>query len=69
MSYEKLKKDRKKAISSNANTYSKKNYKDVSMKVKPEVAAEFSAICEKEGVSKAEMLRRFIYNYNSSQNT
>lgn len=69
MSYEKLKTDRKKAISRNANTYSKKNYKDVSMKVRPEVAVAFNAICEKEGVSKAEMLRRFIDNYNSSQNT
>lgn len=69
MSYEKLKENRKKAISNNANTYSKKNYKDVSIKVRPEVAAEFSAICEKEGVSKAEMLRRFICNYNSSENT
>lgn len=67
MTYKKLNTERKKAISENANEYAKKNYKDISLKVKIEIAENFNAICKKENVSKAEMFRRMLDFYINQQ--
>ncbi|KND83858.1 ribbon-helix-helix domain-containing protein [Aggregatibacter actinomycetemcomitans] len=63
MGYKRLTQNTKKAISTNANSYSKENYKQVLFKLRPEVVDEFDAICKTEGVSRAEMFRRLLNIY------
>lgn len=63
MGYKRLSGERKKAISAKANAYAKDNYKQIALKLKPEVAEQFDALCEKEGVSRPEMLSKLIQAY------
>ena len=53
MSYSKLSNTRKKTISVNANKYTKDNYRQILLRLKPDVADMFDSICEKEKLSRA----------------
>nr|AAL91680.1 unknown [Aggregatibacter actinomycetemcomitans] len=50
--YSKLKDSTKKLIGDNANTYSKANYKQILLKLRPEVATAFDDVCAAEGIQK-----------------
>lgn len=65
MSYKQLAKNTKKIISDNANKYSKANYKQITLKLRPDVVDKFEAMCEEAGISKAELFRRLINNNNA----
>ncbi|WP_454905648.1 ribbon-helix-helix domain-containing protein [Aggregatibacter sp.] len=65
MSYQKLADSTKKLIGENANNYSKTNYQQITLKLRPEVVERFERMCEEAKVSRAEMFRRLI-NANSS---
>ena len=65
MSYQKLADSTKKLIGENANNYSKANYRQVTLKLRPDVVERFEKMCEDAKVSRAEMFRRLI-NANSS---
>lgn len=65
MSYNQLAKNTKKIISDNANKYSKANYKQITLKLRPDVVDKFEAMCKDAGISRAEMFRRLINNNNA----
>ena len=65
MGYKRLSGERKKAISVKANAYAKDNYKQIALKLKPEIAEQFDALCDQEGVSRPEMLLKLLQDYNS----
>lgn len=65
MSYQKLANSTKKLIGANANNYSKANYRQITLKLRPDVVERFEKMCEEAKVSRAEMFRRLI-NANSS---
>lgn len=60
MSYQKLADSTKKLIGENANNYSKANYRQVTLKLRPDVVERFEKMCEDAKVSRAEMFRRLI---------
>ena len=60
MSYEKLAESTKRIIGENANKYGKENYKQILLKLRPEVVEKFEEMCKKKNVSKSEMFRRLI---------
>lgn len=60
MSYKKLADSTKKIIGENANNYSKANYRQITLKLRPEVVEKFERMCEAAKVSRAEMFRRLI---------
>ena len=64
MSYQKLTAITKKSIGDNANRYSKDNYRQITLKLRPDVVERFERMCEEAKVSRAEMFRRLI-NANS----
>ena len=66
MGYKKLSAVRKKAISENANEYAKANYKQVLLRLKPEMAEEFDGICQAENLSRVEMLSKLLEIYNQT---
>ena len=63
MSYSKLSNARKKTISVNANKYTKDNYRQILLRLKPDVADMFDSVCKAEKLSRAEMLKKFLENY------
>ena len=60
MSYKKLADSTKKIIGENANNYSKANYRQITLKLRPDVVERFEKMCEDAKVSRAEMFRRLI---------
>lgn len=60
MSYKKLTEEQKRALSENANAYSKENYKQISLKLRPDIADKFDAICKIKGVSRPELIKMLI---------
>lgn len=60
--YNKLSEKSKKTISDNAKEYNKQNYKQISIRVKPDVHANFLELCKKNGLSQPEMLEFLINN-------
>lgn len=64
MSYSKLSNTRKKAISVNANKYTKDNYRQILLRLKPDVADMFDSICKTENLSRAEMLKKLLESYS-----
>lgn len=60
MSYKKLTREQKRALSENANAYSKENYKQISLKLRPDIADKFDAICKIKGVSRPELIKMLI---------
>ena len=64
MSYSKLSNTRKKTISVNANKYTKDNYRQILLRLKPDVSDMFDSICEKEKLSRAEMLKKLLETYS-----
>lgn len=60
MSYKKLTGEQKRALSENANAYSKENYKQISLKLRPDIADKFDAICKIKGVSRPELIKILI---------
>ena len=60
MSYKKLTGEQKRALSENANAYSKENYKQISLKLRPDIADKFDAICKIKGVSRPELIKMLI---------
>ena len=63
MSYSKLSNARKKTISVNANKYNKDNYRQILLRLKPDVADMFDSVCKAENLSRAKMLKKFLENY------
>nr|DAS24919.1 MAG TPA: hypothetical protein [Caudoviricetes sp.] len=66
MTYKKLSANRKKALSKNANEYAKTNYKQVLLRLKPEVAEEFERVCQGENLSRVEMLKKLLEIYHQN---
>jgi len=66
MTYKKLSVNRKKALSQNANEYAKANYKQVLLRLKPEVAEEFDRVCQGENLSRVEMLKKLLEIYHQN---
>lgn len=64
MSYNKLSNTRKKTISVNANKYNKDNYRQILLRLKPDVADMFDSICKAENLSRAEMLKKLLESYS-----
>lgn len=62
MSYKKLTGEQKRALSENANAYSKENYKQISLKLRPDIADKFDEICKIKGVSRPELIKMLIDN-------
>lgn len=60
MSYKKLTGEQKRALSENANAYSKENYKQISLKLRPDIAEKFDEICKIKGVSRPELIKMLI---------
>lgn len=60
MSYKKLTEEQKRTLSENANAYSKENYKQISLKLRPDIADKFDAICKIKGVSRPELIKMLI---------
>lgn len=60
MSYKKLTEKQKRALSENANAYSKENYKQISLKLRPDIAEKFDEICKIKGVSRPELIKMLI---------
>lgn len=60
MSYKKLTGEQKRALSENANAYSKENYKQISLKLRPDIADKFDEICKIKGVSRPELIKMLI---------
>lgn len=60
MSYKKLTEEQKRTLSENANAYSKENYKQISLKLRPDIADKFDAICKIKGVSRPELIKILI---------
>lgn len=60
MSYKKLTGEQKRALSENANAYSKENYKQISLKLRPDIADKFDALCKIKGVSRPELIKILI---------
>lgn len=60
MSYKKLTEEQKRALSENANAYSKENYKQISLKLRPDIADKFDEICKINGVSRPELIKMLI---------
>lgn len=67
MSYKKLADSTKKIIGENANNYSKANYRQITLKLRPEVVEKFERMCEEAKVSRAEMFRRLINTSSSKE--
>ena len=64
MSYSKLSKERKKNIGRNANNYAKEMYKQFTIRLDPGLADKFDSVCQKEGVSRPELIKRLLDIYN-----
>ena len=64
MSYSKLSKQRKKIIGANANAYAKDNYKQISIKLSPDVADRFDSICTAENLSRPELIKKMLEIYD-----
>lgn len=64
MSYSKLSKQRKKIIGANANAYAKDNYKQISIKLSPDVADKFDSICATENISRPELIKKMLEIYD-----
>ena len=64
MSYSKLSNARKKTISVNANKYTKDNYGQRLVRLKPDVADMFDSACQAEKLSRAEMLKKLLETYS-----
>lgn len=60
MSYKKLTEEQKRTLSENANAYSKENYKQISLKLRPDIADKFDEICKIKGVSRPELIKMLI---------
>lgn len=60
MSYKKLTREQKRALSENANAYSKENYKQISLKLRPDIAEKFDEICKIKGVTRPELIKMLI---------
>lgn len=60
MSYKKLTGEQKRALSENANAYSKENYKQISLKLRPDIADKFDTLCKIKGVSRPELIKMLI---------
>lgn len=60
MGYIKLTNERKKTLGQNANAYAKQNYKQISLKLAPDVAEKFDKLCEIKGVSRPELLKMML---------
>lgn len=60
MSYKKLTEEQKRTLSENANAYSKENYKQISLKLRPDIADKFDALCKIKGVSRPELIKILI---------
>ena len=60
MSYKKLTEKQKRTLSENANAYSKENYKQISLKLRPDIAEKFDEICKIKGVSRPELIKMLI---------
>ncbi len=60
MSYKKLTREQKRVLSENANAYSKENYKQISLKLRPDIAEKFDEICKIKGVSRPELIKMLI---------
>lgn len=60
MSYKKLTEEQKRTLSENANAYSKENYKQISLKLRPDIAEKFDEICKIKGVSRPELIKMLI---------
>lgn len=63
MGYKKLSDKQKKAISQNANAYAKKNYKQISLKLSPDLADKLDRICRDKNLSRPELIKKLIENY------
>lgn len=64
--YKKLSKKSKKAITDNANEYNKQNYKQINVRVKPDVHARFLELCKNNSVSQPVMIESLINNCDIS---
>lgn len=64
MSYSKLSNARRKIISVNANKYAKDNYRQILLRLKPDVADMFDSVCKAEKLSRAEMLKKLLEGYS-----
>ena len=60
MSYKKLTEIHKRALSENANAYSKENYKQISLNLRPDIAEKFDEICNIKDVSRPELIKMLI---------
>lgn len=60
MSYKKLTEKQKRTLSENANAYSKENYKQISLKLRPDIADKFDTLCKINGVSRPELIKMLI---------
>ncbi|TYA48462.1 ribbon-helix-helix domain-containing protein [Aggregatibacter actinomycetemcomitans] len=64
MTYKKLSEQRKKTIGSNANHYAKNNYKQIQLKLKPELAERLNNACAAENLSKPEFIKKLLDIYD-----
>lgn len=64
MTYKKLSEQRKKKIAENANKYAKSNYKQIQLKLKPELAERLNKACETENLSKPELIKKLLDIYD-----
>ena len=64
MSYSKLSPERKKAISRNAAEYAKNNYRRLSISLSPDIADRFDSICNKEDISRPELIKKLLDIYD-----
>lgn len=60
MAYKKLSDKQKKAISQNANIYAKQNYKQISLKLSPDLADKLDNICRDKNISRPELIKLLI---------
>ncbi|MGC6377248.1 RepB family protein [Bisgaard Taxon 45] len=60
--YNKLSEKSKKTITDNAKEYNKQNYKQIAVRVKPDVHTRFLELCKKNGVSQPVMIEKLINN-------
>lgn len=60
MGYKRLSDKQKKAISKNANAYAKQNYKQISLKLSPDLADKLDSICRDKNISRPELIKLLI---------
>lgn len=66
-SYKNLTENTKKSISRNAAAYTAKNYVQKNIKLKPEVAAKFDALCKEKGITAPVFIERMIEYYKNEK--